>query len=257
MKWIKSSANFAVSSLLCLDVLPVFSFSSQVKAESFSGEKTWQISQAYKPPKRADPPPSAGGSTRGSACLKGNKKIVALLPPNKLGLTLAEHPTFFWFVPQSTVKTAKFAILADKDENSIYETTLTLPNQTGIISFTIPNNAPKLALGKTYHWYLTVVCNSQDSSTNPWVDGWVERTQAEAKLSADLAKAPPNKLPSLYAEAGIWYEALTTSAQLRRTDPKNIKSRMDWWTLLKSVKLNTLASEQFIDCCTSEKVSRE
>ncbi|BAY16585.1 hypothetical protein NIES21_24150 [Anabaenopsis circularis NIES-21] len=253
MKWIKSSVHFAVFSILCLDVLLISSLTAQVKAESLSKAKAWEVSQAFKPPKRGDPPPSAGGSTRGSACLKGNKKIVPFLPPNKLGLTLAERPTFFWFAPQSSVKTAKFILLTDKDENLVYETTLILPNKPGIISFTLPNTAPELTVGKTYHWYLTVVCNSQDSSTNPWVDGWVERTEAEASLSAALAKAQPRKLPSIYADAGIWYEALATSAQLRRTDPKNWRVRMDWWTLLKSVKLTALASEQFIDCCTSEK----
>lgn len=257
MKCIKSSVHFAVFSILCLDFLAISSLTAQVKAESFSGEKTWQISQAFKPPKRADPPPSAGGSTRGSSCLKGNKPLTSLLPPNKLGLTLAERPTFFWFVPESSVKTAKFLLLTDNNEKVVYETTLTLPNKPGIISFTLPNTAPELAVGKSYHWYLTVVCNSLDSSINPWVDGWVERTQAEARLSENLAKANPQKLPSLYAEAGIWHDALATSVQLRRNDPKNLRARINWWTFLKSVKLTALASEQFIDCCTSEKVSRE
>jgi hypothetical protein len=257
MKWIKSSVNFAVFSIFCLDILPISNFSTQVKAESFPKEQTWQISQAFKPPKRADPPPSAGGSTRGSACLKEKKKIISLTPPNKLGLTLAERPTFFWFVPQSSVKTAKFVLLTNKDENVFYETTLTLPNQSGIISFTLPKTAPKLAVGKTYHWFLTVVCNSDDFSTNPWVDGWVERTQAEPSLLAALAKAQPQKLPRLYAEAGIWHEAVATSVQLRRNEPKNWRARMDWATLLKSVKLTALTSEPFIDCCTSEKVSRQ
>ncbi|MCC5636890.1 DUF928 domain-containing protein [Nostoc sp. CHAB 5844] len=257
MKWMKSFRHFALFSLLCLDFLPIPSFATQIKAESFSGQQTWQISQAFKPPKRADPPPSAGGSTRGSSCLKGNRPLTSLMPPNKLGLTLAERPTFFWFVPQSSVKTAKFILLTDNNENVVYETNVTLPNKPGIISFTLPNTAPKLAVGKSYHWYLTVVCNSQDSSINPWVDGWVERTQAEAPLSETLAKAQPQKLPSLYAEAGIWHEALATSAQLRRTEPNNLRVRINWWTLLKSVKLTAVASEQFIDCCTSEKVSRK
>ncbi|MBD2458158.1 DUF928 domain-containing protein [Nostoc sp. FACHB-87] len=252
MKWIKSSVYFAVLSILCLDVLPISSLNAQVKAESISKTQGWQISQAFKPPKRGDPPASAGGSTRGSSCLKNKKQIVPLLPANKLGLTLAERPTLFWFVPESSVKTAKFVLLTDKDENSVYETTLTLPNKSGIISFTLPKTAPELAVGKTYHWYLTVMCNSQDASTNPWVDGWVERTEAEASLSAALAKAQPRKLPSIYAEAGIWYEALATSAQLRRSEPKNVRARVDWWTLLKSVNLNALASEPFVDCCKSD-----
>lgn len=256
MKRIKSLGHFAVFSLLCCNFLSASSLSAQVKTESFSGKQTWQISQAFKPPKREDPPPSAGGSTRGSSCLKGKKPLTSLMPKNKLGLTLAERPTFFWFVPQSSVKTAKFLILTNKDQNIFYETTLTLPNKPGIISFTLPTTAPELKIGQRYHWYLSVVCNSQDSSTNPWVDGWVERIQAEPDLSAALAKAQPQKLSRLYAEAGIWHEALATSAQLRRNDPKNFKTRMDWWTLLKSVSLTSLTTEPFLDCCTNEKVSR-
>lgn len=127
-----------------------------------------------------------------------------------MGLTLAERPTFFWYVPSSSAQTAKFVLLADKDREVLYETSLTLPNKPGIISFKIPDSAPALAVGKTYHWYFTIVCNAEDASENPLVDGWVERTQAELPLSEALAKADLWKLPAIYAEAGIWHEGLTT-----------------------------------------------
>lgn len=261
MKWIKSSLYFGVFSILCLDFLPGSYFTAQAKAESFSREKNWQISQTFKPPKRAAPPPSAGGSSRGSisisSCVKSKKQLTSIMPPNKLGLTLAERPTFFWYVPESSAKIARFMILTDNNEKTFYETTVALPNKPGIISFKLPSTAPQLVTGKSYHWYLTVICNTQNLSANPLVDGWVERTQVGATLSAALAKAQPHNLPNLYAEAGIWHEALATSAQLRHHEPQNLQVRLNWWSLLKSVNLTSLASEKFIDCCTSEQAIQD
>ncbi|MEH2064564.1 MAG: DUF928 domain-containing protein [Nostoc sp.] len=242
MKWIKPSIYFATFSLLS-------ALTAQVQAQSYHPHKTWQISQAFNPPQRGKPPASAGGSTRGGSCLTG-KKLIPLIPPDNLGLTFAEHPTFFWYVPPSQVKTAKFLLQAE-DQNVFYETSFTLPDQPGIISFKLPDSTPALAVGKTYHWYLTMVCDTQDSSENLTVDGWVERTQPESSLSEALAKANLYKLPTIYAKAGIWHEALTSLVQLRQTEPNNIKARLDWRQFFKSVGLSAIASEPLIDCCTS------
>ncbi|MBH8574480.1 DUF928 domain-containing protein [Nostocaceae cyanobacterium CENA369] len=254
MKWIQPSLYFAVFSLpLCLNLVPLSASTVQVQAHSHRTEKTWQISQAFKPPKRGDPPASSGGSTRGSSCLTGNKSLTALIPANKLGLTFAKHPTFFWYVPTSEVKTAKFIILDRKERKSLYQTTLPLPRNPGIMSFTLPESAPPLAVGKTYYWYFTIVCNSEDESENPSVDGWVERTQPELSLSQALAKADLRKQPTLYAEAGIWHEALITLVQLRRSEPNNLKTRLDWKQLFTSVGLSAIAPEPLLDCCKAQK----
>ncbi|MEH1819242.1 MAG: DUF928 domain-containing protein [Nostoc sp.] len=250
MKWIKPYILYFVTFSLPLSLFSALT--AEVQAQSYHPNKTWQISQTFKPPQRGKPPASAGGSTRGSSCLTGKKLITPLIPPDKLGLTFAEHPTFFWYVPPSPVKTAKFLLL-DKDQNVFYETSFTLPDQPGIINFKLPDTAPALAVGKTYHWYLTIACDTQDSSENPTVDGWVERTQPELGLSEALAKANLHKLPTIYAEAGIWHEALTSLVQLHETEPNNFKARLDWRQFFKSVGLSAIASEPLIDCCTSRK----
>ncbi|WP_375494222.1 DUF928 domain-containing protein [uncultured Nostoc sp.] len=249
MKWIKSSLYFVAFSL---PLYLLSALTAQVQAQSYHYNQTWQISQTFKPPQRGKPPASAGGSTRGSSCLTGKQLITPLIPPDKLGLTFAEHPTFFWYVPPSPVKTAKFLLL-DKDQNVFYETSFTLPNKPGIISFKLPDSSPALAVGAAYHWYLITVCDAQDSSENPSVDGWVERTQPELALSEALAKANLHKLPTIYAEAGIWHEALTSLVQLRQTEPNNLKVKLDWRQFFKSVGLSAIASEPLIDCCTSRK----
>lgn len=212
------------------------------------------ISQAFKPPKRKGPPVSAGGSTRStsSTCIRDKQKITPLLPLNKLGLTLAERPRLFWYLPQTSVKTAKFLLLADTDQTVIHETTFTLPNRPGIFSYTLPESAPPLKIGKTYHWYLTMVCDPEDFSANPKVEGWVERIQPESSLSEQLATADKRKLAYLYAEAGIWHEALTAIAQLHYGEPRNWRYQLSWRQFLTSVDLNAIAAEPLLDCCQAE-----
>ncbi|WP_292861005.1 hypothetical protein [Nostoc sp. LPT] len=54
--------------------LPLYLLSgltAQVQAQSYHSNKTWQVSQTFKPPQRVEPPASAGGSTRSSSCLTG------------------------------------------------------------------------------------------------------------------------------------------------------------------------------------------
>lgn len=235
--------------------LPLYSYPlaalSQIPSQSYHKQQTWQISQTFKPPRRGAPPASAGGSTRGTSCLLG-QRITSLIPPDKLGLTLASHPTFFWSIPKIQVETARFILLANKSQKVVYETTLKLPNQPGIISFTLPKNVNALEIGETYRWHFNIVCDANDFSGNPGVNGWVERIQPELPLSQALETANLRSLPSIYAESGIWHEALTSLVELRRLEPNSFSIRWNWLKFFNSVGLNAIASEPLLDCCTAE-----
>lgn len=256
MNCIKSSLYLSIVAcglplyFYCYPVVTLATEKIQLQPET--NKQNQLISQTFKPPKRGNPPVSAGGSTRGSVCISGKKMITPLIPLNKLGLTVAERPKFFWYVPQTSVKTARFVLLSHPNQNMVYETTLTLPNKPGIVSHTLAASAPPLKIGQTYHWYLTLVCDAEDFSTNPRVEGWVERIQPESSLSEKLAKADARKLPYIYAEAGIWHEALTAIAQLRYTEPRNLRYLLNWRRLLTSVGINAIASEPLLDCCQAE-----
>jgi hypothetical protein len=242
MKFIRLSLSLSVVAFF----LPL---NYQPLSAAMVQKESWQISQAFKPPKRQGPPVSAGGSTRGYSCIAGNKFITPLIPTNKLGLTFSERPTLFWYIPQSSAKTANLALVTHPDKKLLYETAITLPNKPGIIGYTLPANSPALETGKIYRWYLTLVCDPQDFSYNPRVDGWVERIQPDSSILQAVAKANARKLPSIYAEAGIWYEALASLVQLRRSEPKNLTHIFNWRQFLQSVKLNAIASEPLVDCC--------
>lgn len=219
---------------------------------SFPAAPPITISQRFVPARRGQAPPSAGGATRGDSCLPKNKQLISLIPQNQVGLTYSTNPTFYWYVPESPAKTAQFLILSDDRTEVFYETTLTLPKRSGIISVTLPTAAPPLTVGKQYQWFLVLGCDAIDQSANPSVEGWVERITPDAALAKRLQKASPKERVQIYASNGIWHEAITTLAQLRQANPTDTLTIAGWQELLQSVSLGQVATEPLLNATLSQ-----
>jgi len=214
-----------------------------------------KVSLNFKVPKRGAPRSTAGGASRGSCLqggkLPGNKVLTSLVPTTRLGLTFAERPSFFVYVPKSPAQTAGFLLLSDDDTEVVYETTFALPSKAGIIRFDLPANAPAMQVGKQYHWFITTLCDATTGlSGSPTVEGWIERSTPNLALTKALQKTSPGNRPNLYADAGIWHETLATLADLRQKYPQNSKFLNDWREVLQSVGLTTVTAEPLVDCCT-------
>ncbi|MFP5270957.1 DUF928 domain-containing protein [Coleofasciculus sp.] len=175
-----------------------------------------------------------------------DEQMVALLPPTEPVRTVAEHPTILVYLPENTAKQAEFYLKeADKDE-IIYETTVTLPGHSGIVSVPLPDNGtlPALEVGKMYTWHFFVIC--QDMTNEPYVEGQIERVEPSPNLVAELENASPRDRAAIYAEAGIWYDCLNSLAQLRRSAPNDTAIASDWAELLESVGLDTISQKPLI-----------
>jgi len=219
---------------------------------------TFQISQSFKPPNRGTPPATAGGATRGNSCVPKNKKPISLIPKERLGLTFSANPTFYWHIPSSPAKVAKFLILTGDDVDVVYEATIPLPAaKSGIISYALPKNAPPLEIGKRYHWFLTLDCNPGAPGLNPITEGWTERIAPNVTLLKQIEKADLKTRASLYADNGIWHEAVTAIAVLRRTNPEDAGAITGWNELLKSVGLSEIATEPLLDVTVSQNPIRK
>lgn len=218
------------------------------------------------PPNRGAPAPGQrrGAASRGS-CPNVTKPLTALVPiiqetadggnsptaamttsDSVLGLTIAEHPTFWFYVPYSlnsppTVLSVEF-VLQDEKSKEVYKTVLTTSeNSPGVFSFELPPSAPPLEVGRRYNWYFSIYCGN--SGASGFVYGWVERVALNPSLKSQLERATPLGRVALYAKGGIWYDAVTSLANLRRENPQNAALMADWNELLKSVDLNAIAQE--------------
>jgi len=238
-------------SLCCLTFF--LTLSSQIgfaKAQSYPNLKREQISQKFKP--RVDNkrnPVTDGGATRGKSCLTKKELLIPLTPLNLVGLTVAKHPTFFWNMPDSTAKSLNFSILADGETEPLYKTKLPIQNAAGIMSFTLPENAPPLAINQTYKWSVNVICDPEDSSANIRMSAWVERVEPDASLLQKLKNSDSRNLSNVYGEAGIWYEGLNSIIQQRCTQPNNLAVKIKWRQFLESAGLNDITSQKLINSC--------
>ena len=238
----------------------------------------WKVTVQFPVDNVGQPPSTGGGATRGQ-CFKYQQnqedKIPLdrlLLPLNPLTnppvnqiLTVAANPTVFVYVPETTIRStenlvfAEFSVYDDQGED-FYKTTFRLPTVVssdvptssvftpGIVKLTLPANV-SLETGKTYHWEFKLNCppdESGDASDNPFVDGWIQRTELSPDLKTKIEQATPLEQAKLYAKARIWSEALMLAAQLRSSHPA------EWEELLKSVGLNEIAQVPLLECCTLE-----
>lgn len=185
-----------------------------------------------------------GGAARGNCNADGTEKIdvVALMPKTNIALTVAQKPTFFFRVSKTSVQEAKFNLLNEKGDTIIYDQTFPLTNTGDVMSFTLPDDAPALEIGKEYQWELVVNCDPDDPSGNPRVRTAIKRVEPSAILVNKLAQSQLNERPDVYAQEGIWIDALSTLAQLRVANPNDLELQEEWTSLLDSVGLKEIAT---------------
>ncbi|MBW4521980.1 MAG: DUF928 domain-containing protein [Scytolyngbya sp. HA4215-MV1] len=199
------------------------------------------------PPVDGAPGGRSPGGSRDPDCLSQKSSIVALVPASAVGgLTTKASPTFFVYVPTTHARTAEFA-LRNENKKTIYKSIVKLSGKSEVIGIRLPATsvAPKLEMGKRYRWFFSVVCdaNAPDKSGNPFVQGWIQRAQPSVSLSGQLSQASSRDRAQLYKQAGFWYEAVGTLAELRRSRPSDPALKADWSNLLRSVGLDQAAAE--------------
>lgn len=217
-----------------------------------------------------------GGGTR-NPCFKGATTVTALIPLIKFqekqlayGTTLQASPTFFAYVPPAYVpisdqenssgeakpKTRLVEFLLQQEDNKeIYRASFTVPPSAGIVSITLPiyENSPSLEVDKNYLWSFSLICDADTYKADPSDNsikisglGSIKRVNPQPSLEMLLKEASPRERFLAYAKEGIWYDALSTLAELRRTNPNNPQLEADWRELLKSIQLDNIAQQPLV-----------
>jgi hypothetical protein len=213
------------------------------------------------PPDRSAPGNRGEGASRG--CIAGNQPLTALVPTYEQtldsnqgtitqvwGLTSAEHPHFWFYVPyeSNSVRAIEFVLQDDQDE-TLYRTSVSIPSKVGIVGVQVPSTANPLEPNRRYHWFFKVrtACDPNQPETLEYVEGWVQRQSLEAGLRDRISQASPQQRAALYAENGIWHDALTTLAEQRRANPNDGAIAKDWTDLLRAVGLENLANQPLLE----------
>ncbi|WP_373527744.1 DUF928 domain-containing protein [Nostoc sp.] len=217
-----------------------------------------QATTFNQPPPPSGPPP--GGRVRGGArrgprgCPFTKPDLTALVSfteensvINVWGQTTVEHPSWFFYVPytKDLDYTVEF-VLQDLDLNEVYKKAIALPDKPGVIRVSLPSTAPALALNKQYRWFFTINCDKEKNSPPTFVEGVIQRVELNPATIKELETTELLKRYAIYAQKGIWYEALTTLAELRQKNPKDAALKAEWRNLLGSISLDDIAAEPIL-----------
>jgi hypothetical protein len=188
----------------------------------------------YTPPKRGAPGGRVGGGTRGP---QRDVFVLSVLAPDHSGFTTSEQPSLYWFISKSTSLPVEFTVMEPQGVEPIVETRIPAPVQAGVHRIRLSDYNIRLAPGVAYRWFVAVVPDADRRSRDILAGGVVERVEMPADLEAKLAQAPKSDLPSVYGEAGLWYDTVAALSELIEAAPQDQALRQQRTALLSQVGL--------------------
>jgi hypothetical protein len=219
----------AVSFLLLTESAPTLAQSAPeetapIPTRNFDEAQNPITQVLFKPSGTGQPPKTRGAGSRNDRhCPQdvptspGNSAtalpLTALVPSNQEGLTWAERPTVWVYLPQTS---ARQMVLSVREEGSRSHSQRFLPitGEPGIVGIPLDENAPPLEVGKSYQWAVVLVCGARPSPNDPFVTASVRRVVPSSKMNT-----PQKALEraAWYGEKGNWYDAMTALAEARRS----------------------------------------
>ena len=191
----------------------------------------------FKPPPDDKKPEQTAeaGSRHGVQCLQdatsanlvnsssSQNALMPLVPTNNFGLTIAEKPKLWIYLPETS---ARQVVLSIREEGTTHHSKTFIPitGASGIISLQPNPDSPPLELGKTYKLSVVLVCGEKPSPNDPATDVWVRRVDHPEPINQVSAL----EQAAWYGEQGIWYDALTSLIQARRSQFQN-QDLIDIW----------------------------
>lgn len=190
----------------------------------------------YTPPPRGAPGGRVGGSTRGA----GMMPILSALAPDHTGLTVQEQPSLFWYLAGATTYPVELTITEDRAIQPLIETRISGPLQPGVQRVRIADYGMRLSPGVPYRWFVALVVDPNSRSRDNIAGGTIERIALPAELRTKLARAGKAQAPNIYAEAGLWYDALSAISDLIDAAPNDPLLRQKRASLLEQVGLREI-----------------
>ncbi len=241
--------NLMTVGLLVLGTTPTFA-QSLTTPSARSDRKLSRV--LFKPPsddKKPDQTAEAG-SRNPIPCLQGTtsttlmnssssqNSLIPLIPTTNLGLTIAEKPKLWIYLPETSARQVVFSI---REEGTIHHSKTLIPitGTSGIISLQPNQDSLPLKIGKNYKLSVVLVCGEKPTPNDPASDVWVRRVDFPDLINQGSAL----EQAAWYGKQGIWYDALNSLIQARQSQPQNQDLIGIWTNFLESEGLKDIANE--------------
>lgn len=191
-----------------------------------------------------------GGGSRGGACQRyeGITALVPLATPSTVwGITVADYPTLWLYAPQGLAENVPLELVLEDETNRSRYRTVVRSTETIAGVFSLSLTAKPLPVGN-YRWSVSISCDPAEPDLPITIQGNLQRIAPSALLQSQLAQTQdPIERASLYATAGIWYDALTALGERRR---QANDAAAAWSDLLQQANLDPFAAAPIAPCCS-------
>ncbi|NJK58465.1 MAG: DUF928 domain-containing protein [Pleurocapsa sp. SU_5_0] len=171
--------------------------------------------------------------------------LTALAPYSHVGQSSSTHPTFTWYLPDQESYPMEFWLYEfdptsyDGKGKQVYQAKLS--SSAGIMTHALSKEQASLSPGKTYVWQVAVICNPNSPSQSLVVNNRVKIVPVDPTITTQLNNSSDGDYPKglaypkvyplgsrraprtltdrlkrsdIYAQAGLWYDALAEVATM-------------------------------------------
>ena len=193
----------------------------------------------YKPPLRGSPAGRVGGGTRGMT--ERESFSLQVLAPNHIGLTVHDQPSLYWYVSKPIPHPIEVTVIEKNAVKPLVEKVINGPEMGGIQAIHLADYGVHLRRDVPYKWFVTLVTDPDHRSKDIMAGGLITLVEPSPSLSAKLKVTSSNKAPYVYAEEGVWYDALEAISRMIDASPANAGLRKQRASLLEQVGLSDVA----------------
>jgi len=166
------------------------------------------------------------GPSRGirGACQSISKDFSLRVLVPGIGNTISEQPTLYWSISQPLSAQFELTLKPIMPPGSfefpepLIDKTVHLSVNKGIQALSLVQHNAKLDINTQYEWSISLVCDSENPSINIFDSGIIKRVEPSNTLNERIKGANERQLPYIYAENGVWYDALDTLSRLIQKD---------------------------------------
>jgi hypothetical protein len=165
-----------------------------------------------------------------------------VLAPDHVGLTTQAQPSLYWYLSQPTTSPIEFTVIDAQGISPLLETRLQSPTRPGIQQVRLADYGVRLKTGMKYHWFVVLIPDRHSRSKDVVAGGLIERIEPSEVLRIKLAQAGKAQTPHIYAEAGLWYDAVAAISGQIETASNAQNLRQQRAALLEQVGLQDIAA---------------
>jgi hypothetical protein len=189
-----------------------------------------------------------GGASRSNV---GVAPTLAVLAPQEPGWTSQPQPVLYWYISQdiNTPITLSITDMAGVMEGKAPVLDIQLDAaQAGIQKLDLQTLQVKLESGVEYEWSIAFSwppeenVNSDTERSIVLTRATLMRKDPAETLARQVNQAKPEKLPSIYAQSGFWYDSLAALEDLITQQPEKTVYQNWRAALLQQEALDTLVA---------------